>query len=56
MILEQNNLAPSKPEIVKEMENLLNEIKIDSINQDLPEFDDEETKNIQEELKKLGYL
>ena len=53
---EQNNLAPSKPEIVKEMENLLNEIKIDSINQDLPEFDDEETKNIQEELKKLGYL
>ena len=54
--LEQNNLAPSKPEIVKEMENLLNEIKIDSINQDLPEFDDEETKNIQEELKKLGYL
>lgn len=54
--LEQNNLAPSKPEIVKEMENLLNEIKIDSINQNLPEFDDEETKNIQEELRKLGYL
>ena len=54
--LEQNNLAQSKPEIVKEMENLLNEIKIDSINQNLPEFDDEETKNIQEELRKLGYL
>ena len=54
--LEQNNLAQSKPEIVKEMENLLNEIKIDSINQNPPEFDDEETKNIQEELRKLGYL
>ena len=54
--LEQNNLAQLKPEIVKEMENLLNEIKIDSINQDLPEFDDEETKKIQEELRKLGYL
>ena len=54
--LEQNNLAQSKPEIVKEMENLLHEIKIDSVNQNLPEFDDEETKNIQEELRKLGYL
>ena len=54
--LEQNNLEQSKPEIVKEMENLLNEIRMDSINQNLPEFDDEETKNIQEELRKLGYL
>ena len=54
--LEQNNLAQSKPEIVKEMENLLNEIRMDSVNQDLPEFDDEETKKIQEELRKLGYL
>lgn len=53
---EQNNLAQSKPEIVKEMENLLNEIKMDSINQDLHELNDEETKNIQEELRKLGYL
>ncbi len=49
-------MAQLKPEIVKEMENLLNEIKIDSINQNLPEFDDEETKKIQEELRKLGYL
>ena len=54
--LEQNNLAQSELEIVKEMENLLNKIRMDSITQNLPEFDDEETKKIQEELRKLGYL
>ena len=54
--LEQNNIARLKPEIVKEMENLLNEIRLDSVNQNLSEFDDDETKKIREELRKLGYL
>lgn len=52
---ERNNLASSKPEKVQDMEHLLNNVRKDS-RQELHEMDDEETKKIQEELKKLGYM
>jgi HPt (histidine-containing phosphotransfer) domain-containing protein len=53
---EKTNLAESKPELVQEMENLLLQVRKNSIKQEMAEMDDAETKKIQEELKKLGYL
>ena len=52
--LEKNNLAYSKPEIVTSMEKILEKFLKQSINLELE--DDENTKKIEQELKKLGYI
>jgi arylsulfatase A-like enzyme len=53
--LENQNLSESNYKIINEMEKLLSEISSDSLTTN-QNNDDEETKKIQEELKKLGYL
>ncbi len=54
---ENNNIAKIKPEIVKKMEEILQNI-LQYSSQVPPddEFNEEETKQIEEELKKLGYV
>ncbi len=52
---ETKNLADSEPEIVQKMESLLQEIRYDWKNTEI-ESNDEETKLIEDELKKLGYM
>ncbi|NWJ29661.1 sulfatase-like hydrolase/transferase [Marine Group I thaumarchaeote] len=54
---ENNNIAKIKPDIAKKMEEILQEILQNS--SPLPEddeFDEEETKIIEDELKRLGYI
>ncbi len=54
---ENNNIAKIKPEIVKKMEEILQNI-LQYSSQVPPddEFNEEEIKKIEEELKKLGYV
>jgi arylsulfatase A-like enzyme len=55
--LEENNIASLKPELVKTFEQDLFEKReklLSKFNE--PELNDEETKNVEEELKKLGYI
>ena len=52
---ETKNLANSMPEIVKKMELILQEIKF-NWNPSKIESNNEETKLIEDELKKLGYM
>jgi len=52
---ETKNLANSMPEIVKKMESILQEIRF-NWNPSKIESNDEETKLIEDELKKLGYM
>jgi C4-type Zn-finger protein len=52
--LERNNLADSKQDIVASMEGILEEFQKQTTNLELEE--DENTKKIEEELKKLGYI
>lgn len=54
---ENNNIAKIKPNIAKKMEEILQGIlqNSSSIPED-DEFDEEETKKIEDELKKLGYI
>lgn len=54
--LEKINLAELKPKIAQEMESLLLQLLGNAVQTDLKQLDDEETKKIQEELRKLGYL
>lgn len=54
--LEKINLAELKPKIAQEMESLLLQLLGNAVQKDLKQLDDEETKKIQEELRKLGYL
>jgi arylsulfatase A-like enzyme len=54
---ENNNIAKIKPEIVKKMEEILqNILQYSSQVPQNDEFDEEETKLIEDELKKLGYI
>ena len=58
---ENNNVASENPEIVKEMENILSNFELDDEKLKENESDDdelnpEELKEIQEELKKHGYI
>ena len=56
-VLEEKNIANDSPDIVKEMENLLQQIKYDNSYQNNQEkIDKDEMKKIEEELKKLGYV
>jgi len=52
---ENENIASIKPEIVLKMEQLLQNFKKDSSNQNTT-LDEDEEKMISDELKKLGYL
>ena len=52
---ETKNLANSMPEIVKKMELVLQEIRF-NWNPSKIESNNEETKLIEDELKKLGYM
>jgi arylsulfatase A-like enzyme len=54
--LEKTNLAELKPKITQEMESLLLQLLDNTVQKDLKQMDDDETKKIQEELRKLGYL
>ena len=55
--LEENNLAEDNPNAVKNMEELLSEIREGlQSNFEEPSLTDEETKNVENELKKLGYI
>ena len=51
---ETNNIANSNPDMIKTMEKFLKKFQDNSNNITLD--DDENTKNIEEELKKLGYV
>ncbi len=55
--LEENNIAKENPELVKEMESILQKIKNTSFSQsNQNQMDEDKRKKIQEELKKLGYI
>tara|TARA_B100001105_G_scaffold144671_1_gene115932 strand:- start:121 stop:1098 length:978 start_codon:yes stop_codon:yes gene_type:complete len=53
---EENNLASINPEIVKEMELILSNFLVKSDVNISEELSDEETRLVEQELKKLGYL
>ena len=53
-VAEDYNIA-EKRDIVKKMENIIEELYKENIENDEAEFSEEETKAIEEELKKLGY-
>ena len=56
-ILEENNLATQNPDIVNDMENILEKLKNNSLlKNNKQQIDDDKRKKIQEELKKLGYI
>ncbi len=52
--LEENNVAENSPKIISNMENILSQI-LENKSEIEPEFNEDETKAIEEELKKLGY-
>jgi len=55
--LEENNVENSHPKIIEEMEMILKEISKDALSEDEREkMTDEETKKVELELRKLGYI
>jgi len=51
------NISESKPDITQDFENNLERIRKELLmNFDSPELDDDETKKIEDELRKLGYV
>lgn len=55
-MLEKKNLASSNPEIIKNMEKILNEYMSENSKIQTNALDESELQNIEQELKKLGYL
>jgi len=53
--LEKNNLSKINPEIVKNMELILSNFLV-KLNVNVSEPDDEESRLIESELKRLGYM
>jgi len=53
--LEENNIYEKNPKIINKLESLLTQ-KLSEIKQMNPEYTEEELKNIQNELKKMGYI
>ena len=53
---ENNNIAMDKPDLIKNMEEQLQKILKNTISLPDEEFNEEETKIIEEELKRLGYV
>lgn len=55
--LEENNIADTNPEIINDLEKTLSEIRNKLIKDfEEPELTEDETKKVEEELKKLGYI
>jgi len=55
--LEVNNIAKNRQDLVNYLEEVLTELKKDSLSQSKPEeLSKEEIKKVEEELKKLGYI
>lgn len=55
--MEHNNIAKLKPDIINTMEKTLSEITSNSLKKDeYEELSQEETKKIENELKRLGYM
>ena len=52
---ENNNIIEENPDIVKELEKKISEIKLLS-NEKIDDISDDEIKKIEKELKKLGYM
>jgi len=53
---ENINIASKNPEIVKEMEGILEKLTAEPISIDDEEISHEETKRLEKELRKLGYI
>ena len=53
---ETKNIASLNPQIVEEMEGILQKITTDSAVYDLPSITKDESKKIEAELRKLGYI
>jgi arylsulfatase A-like enzyme len=53
--LEENNIAKENPQIIKEMEDIILQKQTES-KSDKSEYDEDELKNIEKELKKMGYI
>ena len=51
---EDYNIS-GKKDIVKKMENIIEDLYKENIEKEDTEFSEEETKDIEDELKKLGY-
>lgn len=54
--LEDNNIANTRPDVIKEMEQTLENIRKNIISFSSEELDQEQIKRVKESLKKLGYL
>lgn len=54
--LEQYDVAKDNPDVVSEMENILQGFLNQKINSDTRRLDDDERKKVEDELKKLGYI
>ena len=52
--LEEKNIAQERQDVVQKFEKTLTELRKDSISEE--EMSEEETKRIEEELRKLGYI
>lgn len=53
---EENNIIDKKPEIAQKMESILTEIRNNAISLEELEMNEDETRKIERELKKLGYI
>lgn len=55
--LEENNLSEDKPEIVEEMEKIIEDLRSKNIKEYVArDSSEEETKKVEDELRKLGYI
>ena len=53
--LENNNIAQNNPSVIKEMEEVLEELTKNVTIENMDDMDDKRLKRIQEELRLLGY-
>ena len=53
---ETKNIASLNPQIIEEMEGILQKITTDSAVYNLPSITKDESKKIEAELRKLGYI
>ena len=55
--LEDHNIAKENSEKIKELEKIISELKINvPLEEESEDFSEKETKEIENELKKLGYI
>ena len=53
---ETKNIASLNPQIIEEMEGILQKITTDSAVYDSPSITKDESKKVEAELRKLGYI